>query len=143
MTSLIASTLLALTLISGTAQAMQADNPLRAERWKTRPLVVVAARAQDPALLQLQDDLQQPANREAFVERDMVLFTVIDGAATRNGEALGAAASAALLAALAVDGQGPTQTFLVGKDGGVKVTRTGTIDTAALFATIDRMPMRR
>ena len=57
--------------------AHASEDPLQAERWKTRPLIVLAAGADDPLLMRVQAALREPANREAFVERDMVLYTVI------------------------------------------------------------------
>ena len=80
---------LATTLIAGWASAAQAaDNPLEAERWKTRPLILVAPTAKDPQVAKLREELAQPANREAFVEREMVLYTVVCEAGSRNGEPL-------------------------------------------------------
>ncbi len=119
---------LATTLIAGLASAAQAaDNPLEAERWKTRPLILVA----------------QPANREAFVEREMVLYTVVGEAGSRNGEPLRPEQTRALLKALDARAGQPATLYLVGKDGGVKVREQQDWSLKALFGTIDRMPMRR
>lgn len=133
-----------LTFISsGGLYAGEANNPLAAERWKTRPLIVIAPDAQDPALRRLQQALQEPANREAFIERDMVLFTVIAGVGSRNDQAMDAAATAGLLDALAVDADSPARIILVGKDGGKKVEQTGPVIPSELFSLIDKMPMRQ
>ena len=48
--------LLALPLL-----AQASDDPLQAERWKTRPLIVLAASADDPLLARVQAALQEPA----------------------------------------------------------------------------------
>ena len=95
----------------------------------------------DPA--KVRAALQEPALREGFRERDMVLFTVVAGQGRRNGQALGAARTAALLKALDLDAMGPATFILVGKDGGVKMKEGPEVDLQAVFAEIDRMPMRQ
>ncbi|KTT30515.1 DUF4174 domain-containing protein [Pseudomonas rhizoryzae] len=135
----VATTLLA--CLVATAQA--ADNPLDAERWKTRPLILVAPTANDPQVTQLRAELAQPANREAFVEREMVLYTVVGDAGSRNDEPLRPEQTRALLKALDARAGQPTTLYLVGKDGGVKVREEQGWSLKALFGTIDRMPMRR
>ncbi|WP_145009422.1 DUF4174 domain-containing protein [Pseudomonas oryzihabitans] len=125
------------------ATARAADNPLVAERWKTRPLILVAPTANDPQVTQLRAELAQPANREAFVEREMVLYTVVGGAGSRNDRPLRPQETQALLKALDARAGQPATLYLVGKDGGVKVREEQGWSLKALFGTIDRMPMRR
>ncbi|CAH0227523.1 hypothetical protein SRABI70_02388 [Pseudomonas sp. Bi70] len=129
--------LLALPLL-----AKASDDPLLAERWKTRPLIVLAASTDDPLLARVQAALQEPANREAFVERDMVLYTVIGQQGQRNGQPLDAIATKRLLLALDAGNARP-QVILVGKDGGKKIQQGADADLQAIFQTIDRMPMRQ
>lgn len=118
-------------------------NPLTAERWQTRPVVVVVPQENAPLLAKVRAALREPALREGFRERDMVLFTVVAGQGRRNGEPLGAARTAALLRALNLDAMGPATFILVGKDGGVKMKEGPEVDLQAVFAEIDRMPMRQ
>lgn len=125
------------------ATARAADNPLVAERWKTRPLILVAPTANDPQVTRLRAELAQPANREAFVEREMVLYTVVGGAGSRNDRPLRPQETQALLKALDARTGQPATLYLVGKDGGVKVREEQGWSLKALFGTIDRMPMRR
>lgn len=135
---------LATTLVTGLASAAQAaDNPLEAERWKTRPLILVAPTANDPQVAKLREDLAQPANREAFVEREMVLYTVVGDAGSRNDEPLRPEQTRALLKALDARAGQPATLYLVGKDGGIKVREQQDWSLKKLFGTIDRMPMRR
>ena len=135
---------LATTLIAGLASAAQAaDNPLEAERWKTRPLILVAPTAKDPQVAKLREELAQPANREAFVEREMVLYTVVGEAGSRNDEPLRPEQTRALLKALDARAGQPATLYLVGKDGGIKVREEQDWSLKALFGTVDRMPMRR
>ena len=124
--------------------AVAADrNPLVAERWKTRPVVVVVPAQGDALLRKVESALRQTATREAFIDREMVLYTVVAGQGRRNAQFLDAAQTRALLAALKLDAAGPPTFVLVGKDGGVKMTEGPDVDLQAVFAEIDRMPMRR
>lgn len=122
--------------------AQASDDPLQAERWNTRPLIVLAASADDPLLARVQAALREPANREAFVERDMVLYTVIGQQGQRNDQPLDAIATKRLLLALDAGSARP-QVILVGKDGGKKIQQGADADLQAIFQTIDRMPMRQ
>ncbi|WP_070886070.1 DUF4174 domain-containing protein [Pseudomonas argentinensis] len=131
---------LLLTALPLLAQA--GEDPLQAERWKTRPLIVLAASADDPLLARVQAALREPANREAFVERDMVLYTVIGQQGQRNEQPLEAIATKRLLLALDA-GKARPQVILVGKDGGKKIQQGADADLQAIFQTIDRMPMRQ
>ncbi|MBB1603512.1 DUF4174 domain-containing protein [Variovorax sp. UMC13] len=125
------------------AQGASDDNPLVAERWKTRPVVVVVPRPDDAMLERVRSTLRQTAAREAFIEREMVLYTVVAGKGQRNETPLNARQTRALLGALKLDAAGPPTFVLVGKDGGVKMTEGADVDLNAVFAEIDRMPMRR
>ncbi len=118
-------------------------SPLVAERWQSRPLIVIAPDARDATLVDLRTALARPVNREAFVEREMVLYEIVGGRASRNGQPLSNEASAALLKALRHPADAHARVLLVGKDGGIKVDQPGPVDPQALFSTIDRMPMRQ
>jgi hypothetical protein len=130
-------------LASGSLHASETSNPLVAERWQSRPLVVIAPHADDPLLTELRRALQQPSNREAFIEREMVLYTVVDGVGARNDQPLDGAQTAGLLKALGVKSAAPARVILVGKDGGKKMEQTEQVVPAELFALIDKMPMRQ
>lgn len=134
---------LALSLALPAGAVLADANPLNAERWKTRPVVLVVAQDGDALLTEVRAALAQTRAREAFRERDMVLYTVVAGAGRRNDEALGAAQTAALLKALQLDARGPSTFVLVGKDGGVKIRSGPGVDLPQVFAEIDRMPMRQ
>jgi len=138
------ATTFALTGLMALTPALASDsNPLAAERWQTRPLVIVAPSADDPLLRKVESTLEETAPREAFIEREMVLYRVVDGVGSRNGEALPPAQTKAMLSALDVPSDGPATLLLVGKDGGTKVREQGEVDLSGIFATIDRMPMRQ
>jgi hypothetical protein len=119
-------------------------NPLHAERWKTRPLVVVVPAADAPLLTQVRRTLEQPAARAGFIEREMVLYTVVDGKGARDGQLLTPAQTGAMLAALGLPPGAGATLALVGKDGGTKlVERDEAFDLQRIFALVDGMPMRQ
>jgi len=119
---------IALALCAPLTAALADDNPLAAERWKTRPVVVVVPQAGDALLAQV---------------RDMALYTVVAGQGSRNDQPLEPARTRALLQALQLQAQGPATFVLVGKDGGVKLRQGATVDLRQVFAEVDRMPMRQ
>lgn len=133
----------ALSLSLSAGAALAETNPLEGERWKTRPVVVVVPQESDPLLAKLRTALKQTAPREAFRERDMVLYTVVAGQGSRNDQPLAAASTAALLKALGLDAAGPAAFVLVGKDGGVKMREGASVQLEEVFAEVDRMPMRQ
>ena len=129
---------------AGTAGASAQDaNPLLAERWKSRPLVIVAPSATDPTLVKMQDILQTPANQAAFKERQMVLYVVVGDRARRDDAWLSADQARAIRKAMDVAPDAPATVLLVGMDGGIKMREQGVIDAKTLFGTIDQMPMRQ
>ena len=137
---------LAATLLAGASLLASATdaNPLVAEQWRTRPLVVVAPSAQHPLLTGLQEQLRLAKWHDAFQEREMVLFTVIGGEGRRDGQLLSADQTPGLLQALNLKPSSPAAVLLIGKDGGIKLTAHGDhIALASLFALIDTMPMRQ
>lgn len=124
--------------------AAEAGNPLSAERWRMRPLVVVAPSADEPVLRRLEGELQAPGAQAAFDEREMVLYKVVGGQGSRDGQPLAAAQTRALLSALDLASPPATTTvLLVGKDGGVKMREQGGLALERIFSTIDAMPMRQ
>jgi hypothetical protein len=135
---------LAVGLLASTCLAASAaqDKPLTAERWRTRPLVVVAPAADDP--LQVQDELRRDRALAAFQEREMLLFTVIGGEGRRDGQPLTSNQTRSLLTALGATATGPATLYLIGKDGGIKLSERGDkVSLEAVFGEIDKMPMRR
>lgn len=137
-----AALLSALVLPVGAAVAAD-SNPLTAERWKTRPVVVVVPEPEDPLLRKVRATLDDTKGREAFREREMALYTVVAGRGSRNGQALDASQTTVLLRALQLDARGPAAFVLVGKDGGVKLRAGADADLQEVFREIDRMPMRQ
>jgi hypothetical protein len=139
----VAFALAPLCVAPSSAAAAPDDNPLLAERWKTRPVVLVVPAEGDPLLRRVRTALRETATREAFVDREMVLYTVVAGRGHRADRPLAERQTRALLAALGLDAKGAPTFVLVGKDGGTKMTEGPDVDLGAVFAEIDRMPMRR
>lgn len=132
----------ALLLAAGSATAAEGDAPLAQERGKTRPLIIIAPSSVDPALVNLKKALEEPANREAFAQRNMVLYTVVNTIGERNGKAMDAQSTMALIRELKLGAGTQTKVILVGKDGEKKIEKSGAVDPKEIFATIDQMPMR-
>lgn len=138
------SALMAGLLIGVSMHAAAGDtNPLAAERWKTRPLVLVVPAPGDPVLTAMQTELSRDAMRAGFEEREMVLYTVAAGQGRRGERALSEGETRALLKVLGAGESHGASTYLVGKDGGVKLRERGGVTLERLFVLIDGMPMRR
>jgi hypothetical protein len=136
-------TLAILFAVSAPLLAADSDTPLAQERGKTRPLIIIASSTVDPTLVSLKKSLDDPANREAFAKRDMVLYTIINTIGQRNGKDMDAQSTMALIRELklGVKPQTQAQVILVGKDGEKKIDHSGAIDPKEIFGTIDQMPM--
>lgn len=117
-----------------------AADAMSAYRWSKRPLIVFAAQADDPALVEQRRIAE--TSRSGFAERDMVVIYVVGDKVRADpgpGPGIGAAA-------LRRQFDVPGSTFkavLVGKDGGEKLSSGQPLSAATLFGTIDAMPMRR
>ncbi|AHG41542.1 tyrosyl-trna synthetase [Pseudomonas syringae CC1557] len=135
-------TLATLLVAAGTALAADSDGPLAQERGKSRPLIIIAPSTLDPTLVSLKKALQEPANREAFVQRNMVLYTVVNTIGERDGKALDPQSTMALIRELKLGAGVKTRVILVGKDGEKKIEKSESVDPKEIFATIDQMPMR-
>ncbi|CAM3085927.1 tyrosyl-trna synthetase [Pseudomonas floridensis] len=135
-------TLATLLVAAGTALAADGDSPLAQERGKTRPLIIIAPSTVDPTLVSIKKALDEPANREAFAQRNMVLFTVVNTIGERNGKTMDAQSTMALIRELKLGAGAQTKVILVGKDGEKKIEKSGAVDPKEIFATIDQMPMR-
>jgi hypothetical protein len=135
--------LAAASIVGTPSSAATSNGPLAREVGKTRPLIVITSSAADPILVRLKNSLRAPDNRRAFAERDMVLFTVIDGHGQRDGSDMSVAATTLLIDELRLR-QGPLpRLILIGKDGRKKLERHGPIELKKLFGIIDAMPMRQ
>jgi hypothetical protein len=144
------------TLMAFTGPLLAADdiNPLKQDLGKARPLVVVELDSGNSTLTELKKKLDEPATRQSFEERSMLLYTVKFGSIGAEGEKfakdpkdnkkLTPPETNALIRALKLGAGSGTKVILVGKDGEKKVEKTvppDTLDLAAFFSAIDQMPM--
>ncbi len=122
----------AATTLAQTAPGASLAGTVKAARWRQRVLLVCAPTATD-AQLQKQRALLQPA-RAGLQERDLLVrelpWNTLSEADRNYLRQLGVKTDA-------------FRVLLIGKDGGVKRRDTEPVSPAALFATIDGMPMRR
>ena len=133
--------ILASELVAGTVQAVEVPSPLEQDRGKFRPLVVVARADADPTLVNLKKALEDPANKQAFDQRNMVLYTIVGITGKRDGKDLEPQSTMSLIRGLKpgmiID---KAKVILIGKDGEKKVETVGDVDLAELFKTIDALP---
>ena len=133
--------ILASVLVTGTVQAVEVPNPLDQDRGKARPLVIVAREEADPTLTNLKKALEDPATRQAFNERNIVLYTIVGITGKRDGKDLEPQSTMSLIRGLKpgmiID---KAKVILIGKDGEKKVETAGDVDLAELYKTIDALP---
>jgi hypothetical protein len=125
----------------GPVLAADSDGPLAQDRGHSRPLIIIAPSSADPTVVSMKKALDEPANRAAFNERNMVLYTVLNLIGQRDGKYMDAQTTMALIRELNLGAGGQAKVILVGKDGEKKLEHSGPIDPKELFSTIDQMPM--
>ena len=135
--------ILASVLVCGTVQAVEVPSPLEQDRGKFRPLVVFARADSDQTLSSLKKALEDPANRQGFEARNMVLYTIVGITGKRDGKDLEPQSTMSLIRGLKpgmiIDNK--AKVILIGKDGEKKNETVGEADLNALFKTIDDIPM--
>jgi hypothetical protein len=143
-------TLATLGLMVAVSCAVQSPHldpePLSRYRWTNRLLVIhVPDTAQGRTTL---DAFRTALDErmEDVLARDLLIVQVGDlpdaGHTLRLTVDLDDSEHLAVQRRLGLHGRDP-QLVLIGKDGGVKARQSGAFDLAAVFALIDRMPMRR
>ncbi len=120
--------------------AADGDSPLLADAGKSRPLVVIAPSTVDPAWVSLKKALNEPAGKQGFSERNMVLYTVLNTIGQRDGKDLDPQSTMALIRSLKLGAGAQTKIILVGKDGEKKLEHSGAIELKELFDTVDKLP---
>ena len=106
---------------------------LRAARWQHRLLLIGAPTAGQPDF-QRQKNLLA-ASKEGLAERDFKIIEVVYDQLSPADRQCWTQQLGQSLAGFRL--------LLIGKDGGVKRTETQPLAPAALFGTVDKMPMRR
>lgn len=121
-------------LVMAASLLAAAPDPLTQERWRHRIVLVFADHADDPALRHQRESLASVA--DGLRKRDVRVIEVLGDAASDGLD------GAALRASFDAHGPG-FRVVLVGKDGGPKLRQANRLTAAALFGTIDAMPMAR
>lgn len=119
------------------------QNPLIAERWKHRPLVIITSDQNDPLPQSIQQELEDPAIRADFADRAMVLYVITHEIAKRNGKAIEQSQAEAIAQELKQTKPYQPSAFLIGLDGSVKLVQQGSVNLQEIFTLIDGMPMRQ
>ena len=139
----IRSLLLVGLFVTSGAHAAEVPSPLEQDIGKSRPLIVVARTDADPTLVSLKKALDEPANRQAFNERNMVLYTIVGIVGKRDGKDLDPQSTMSLIRGLKpgmiID---DAKVILIGKDGEKKIEKVGAVAPAELFKTIDELPQQ-
>jgi hypothetical protein len=77
------------------------------------------------------------------VDRDLLIFHILESGESRLGDSLIDHQSAASLRNRFSVNPGQFLVVLIGKDGGEKLRRGGEVDITEIFSLIDSMPMRQ
>jgi len=109
--------------------------------WKNRLLLVFAPSEDDARYRGLEEALRE--HGDAIVERDLLVFRVLENGVSRLGRSTINAQSASLLRDRFSVNPGQFLVVLVGKDGGEKLRRGGEVDITEICSLIDSMPMRQ
>ena len=133
-------TLATLLAVAGPVLAADNDGPLAQDLGKSRPLIVIAPSTVDPTLVSLKKSLDEPANRQAFNERNMVLYTVINTIGQRDGKDIDPQSTMALIRSLKLGAGAQTKVILVGKDGEKKLEHSGAMELKDIFSAVDQLP---
>jgi hypothetical protein len=132
---------LLLAMVLTPVMAAESDSALARERGQYRPLIVIARSSADPSLVALQRALTDPATHKAFLDRKMVLYTVVGTMGQRDGKNLETQTTMGMIRELDPGVSDAMRVILVGLDGQKKVVDKGDVDLNKLFAVIDAMPM--
>jgi hypothetical protein len=133
-------TLATLFAVAGPLWAADSDGPLVQDVGKSRPLIVMADSSLDPTLVKLKAAMTDPATRDGFTQRNVVLYTVVKSIGQRDGKDLDAQSAMALVRELKLGAGAQPRVILVGKDGEKKMEHSGPIDAKDIFAAIDQLP---
>ena len=126
-------------LFTGVTQGADAKNPLADELGKRRPLVVATRTEADPTLQTLKKALEEPANKQAFNERHMVLCTIERLTGNCDGNVLDQPTTMALLRSLKQGVINEAKVVVIAKDGSMMPLPDGTSDLSTIFAAVDKL----
>jgi len=114
---------------------------LKRYMWKNRLLLVFAPSEDDTRYRALRRELERQEHE--LVDRDLLIFHILESGESRLGDSLIDHQSAASLRNRFSVNPGQFIVVLIGKDGGEKLRRGREVDIAEIFSLIDSMPMRQ
>ena len=129
-------TLLAATMTGAVGAA--GATPFPDKRWRRRLFLIFAPRADHEGFKQMRAQTRTPK----FSARDLDLVEVTGDQVRVNRQAVAAPTADELRRAYQV-ARGTLAVRLVGKDGTVKLARSGAVPITEVYELIDTMPMRR
>ena len=109
--------------------------------WKHRLLLLFASSNEDGPYQEFIKKLQ--GQEDELVERDLLVFSILERGQSRLGDSVINRHSAASLRYRFSITPSQFTVVLVGKDGGEKLRRGAAVDIDEIFSVIDAMPMRR
>ena len=129
------------TAVAGPVQAPVPSFSLERVRWQFRVLVVSAPGRDDEALRTQLAAVE--ASRAQFDERDLILVMLLDGPGSVAGDQpLNRDQAERVRETIGLDAGG-FALRLIGKDGGIKLSRNSVVSMDEIYGLIDTMPMRR
>jgi hypothetical protein len=143
MLKLIFLSYLIMALISGGVNAGRPPEAtdLGQYRWKNRLLFLFSPSPVVPAYQSLDQELRR--NPDGVADRDLLVFRVLEQGPSAVGSQEISPQDATNLRRRFGVSPGAFTVVLVGKDGGVKIERSGPVTLSEIFTLIDSMPMRR
>ena len=115
---------------------------LSAYQWENRILVIVSPSTDHPTYQQQYHAWK--SEQEAYIDRDLLLFQLFPHSLVMpTGDTLTDPIQIEHWTAHHTISPHTFEVILIGKDGGEKIRQSHLLPNSQLFATIDRMPMRR
>ena len=110
-------------------------------QWEKRLLFLFAPNRSHPFF----DALQKPlADQQAeVIDRDLLIFAILESGPSKMDDKILDIHAATLLRNKFKVPRGGFNVILIGKDGGIKLSRRDQIQLEEIFALIDSMPMRQ
>ena len=126
-------------VLMATSPALSMD--LEKYQWENRLLLVFSPSSSDAEFVTFNRQMNETS--AGVAERDLVVFRVFEVEDSRVADRPLSAADAEELRRRFRVASGRFRVVLIGKDGGVKMTRNGETELQEIFNRIDAMPMRR
>ena len=114
---------------------------LKDYQWKNRLILAFSPSAENPGYRTLEKEIAVRA--EEFVDRDLLVFHILETGEIRLGETSLPTGSGDYLRESFSILPGTFTVLLIGKDGDVKLRREAGVELDEILSLIDTMPMRQ